>query len=185
MPAGSEKRTNARREEIINACEKLYQTMSFKEITIKQIGEVTSFSRTSIYNYFETKEEIFLALLTREYKMWVEQLKDVLEKYEKLTVEELAGIIADSLEKRWQLLKILSMNHYDLEENSRTEMLVEFKLMYGEALNAMEQLLIKFRKEFDENKRQDFIYAFFRLCLAFTHILLLRISKKKLWKKQK
>lgn len=43
MPAGSEKRTNARREEIINACEKLYQTMSFKEITIKQIGEVISF----------------------------------------------------------------------------------------------------------------------------------------------
>lgn len=161
MPAGSEKRTNARREEIINACEKLYQTMSFKEITIKQIGEVTSFSRTSIYNYFETKEEIFLALLTREYKMWVEQLKDVLEKYEKLTVEELAGIIADSLEKRWQLLKILSMNHYDLEENSRTEMLVEFKLMYGEALNAMEQLLIKFRKEFDENKRTGFYLRFF------------------------
>ena len=160
MPAGSEKRTNARREEIINACEKLYQTMSFKEITIKQIGEVTSFSRTSIYNYFETKEEIFLALLTREYKMWVEQLKDVLEKYEKLTVEELAGIIADSLEKRWQLLKILSMNHYDLEENSRTEMLMRIK---DRILSTL----------------------FFRLCLAFTHILLLRISKKKLWKKQK
>ena len=27
-----------RREEIIKACEKLYQTMSFKEITLKEIG---------------------------------------------------------------------------------------------------------------------------------------------------
>ena len=35
-----------RREEIINACEKLYQTMSFKEITLKEIGQETSFSRT-------------------------------------------------------------------------------------------------------------------------------------------
>ena len=51
-----------RREEIINACEQLYQTMSFKDITIKEIGKVTSFSRPTIYNYFETKEEIFLAL---------------------------------------------------------------------------------------------------------------------------
>ena len=68
MPKGSPELTNARREEIINACEKLYQTMSFKEITIKEIGSATSFTRTSIYNYFQTKEEIFLALLMREYE---------------------------------------------------------------------------------------------------------------------
>jgi len=34
MPKGSPERTAARKEEIINACEKLYQTMSFKDITL-------------------------------------------------------------------------------------------------------------------------------------------------------
>lgn len=34
MPRGSAELTNARREEIINACKELYQTMSFKEITM-------------------------------------------------------------------------------------------------------------------------------------------------------
>ena len=48
-----------KREEIINACEKLYGTMSFREITLKDISSITSFSRPTIYNYFETKEEIF------------------------------------------------------------------------------------------------------------------------------
>ena len=71
MPKGSPGLTEARREEIVNACEKLYQTMSFKEITIKEIGNATSFTRTSIYNYFQTKEEIFLALLQREYELWI------------------------------------------------------------------------------------------------------------------
>lgn len=71
MPAGSIERTNARKEEIINACEKLYHTMSFKEITLKEISRETTFSRTSIYNYFQTKEEIFLALLKREYDLWI------------------------------------------------------------------------------------------------------------------
>ena len=47
MPAGSPERTNARKEEIINACEQLYQTQSFREITIKEIGQITSCSRTS------------------------------------------------------------------------------------------------------------------------------------------
>ena len=56
-----------KREEIINACEQLYQKMSFREITLKEIGNITSFSRPTIYNYFETKEEIFLGLFQREY----------------------------------------------------------------------------------------------------------------------
>lgn len=38
MPKGSPKLTAARKEEIIAACEKLYQSMSFKEITIQEIA---------------------------------------------------------------------------------------------------------------------------------------------------
>ena len=72
MPKGSPERTAARKEEIINACEKLYQTMSFKDITLKEIGNETSFSRPTIYNYYQTKEEIFLALFEREYVWWNE-----------------------------------------------------------------------------------------------------------------
>ena len=34
-----------RREEIINACEQLYQTMSFKDITIKEIGNLYFFGQ--------------------------------------------------------------------------------------------------------------------------------------------
>ncbi len=52
MSRGSPKLTAARKEEIIAACAKLYETMSFREITIKEIGAATSFTRTSIYNYF-------------------------------------------------------------------------------------------------------------------------------------
>ena len=74
MPKGSEALTRARREEIIDACAALYKTMSLREITIKLIGARTSFTRTSIYNYFETKEEIFLALLQREYAAWTDDL---------------------------------------------------------------------------------------------------------------
>ena len=46
MPACSEELSRARREEIINACAELYRTMSFKEVTIKEIGRRTSFTRT-------------------------------------------------------------------------------------------------------------------------------------------
>lgn len=67
------------REEIINACEQLYRTMNFREITLKEIGSITSFSRPTIYNYFQTKEEIFLALFRREYDRWNEDLAAILD----------------------------------------------------------------------------------------------------------
>lgn len=59
MPKGSETLTNARREEIINACEKLYETMSFKEVTIKEIGQATTFTRTSIIIIFKQRKRSF------------------------------------------------------------------------------------------------------------------------------
>jgi AcrR family transcriptional regulator len=62
MIKGTPELIATRREEIINACQRLYQSMSFKEITLKEIGAETSFSRPTIYNYFRTKEEIFPAL---------------------------------------------------------------------------------------------------------------------------
>jgi AcrR family transcriptional regulator len=96
-----------KRDEIINACEQLYQTMSFREITLKEIGTITSFSRPTIYNYFQTKEEIFLALFQREYDRWNEDLTAILNENAKLTKAELSEKIAASLAGRDQLLKLL------------------------------------------------------------------------------
>ena len=161
MPKGSEERMNARKEEIVQACAALYETMSFKDITIKEIGAATSFTRTSIYNYFHTKEEIFLALFQQEYEKWIADLDELTTKYEALTDDELARELARSLEKRILLLKLLSMNLYDMEENSRMERLAEFKEAYGNSVRAVSRLLEKFRPQMTPTDRQEFLYSFF------------------------
>ena len=161
MPKGSKELTNARKEEIINACARLYETMSFKEITIKDIGRATSFTRTSIYNYFQTKEEIFLALLQREYELWIRQLRQIQAEHETMTRLEFAGALAHSLEERENLLKIMSMNHYDMEENSRLERLVEFKVVYGQSLTEVRNCLSRFFPEMSIEDKQNFIFSFF------------------------
>lgn len=158
MPKGSPELTASRKEEIVNACEKLYQTMSFKEITIKDIGAVTSFTRTSIYNYFQTKEEIFLALMQREYELWAEEMNELAKENETMTTEEFSSALAHSLEKHEQLLKLLAMNHYDMEENSRPERLTEFKVAYGASLDAVGVCVRKF---FPETDCESFIFVFF------------------------
>ena len=150
-----------RREEIINACGQLYQTMSFKEITLKEIGSITSFSRPTIYNYFDTKEEIFLALFQREYDRWNEDLTAILNGNDRLTKKELADHIAKSLAGREQLLKLLSMNNYDMEANSRQELLNTFKQSYGRSMQLMCMLLQKFCPDMGVTDIQNLIYTFY------------------------
>ena len=158
MPKGSPELTAARRDEIINACEKLYTTMNFKDITLKDISVETSFSRPSIYNYFRTKEEIFLALMQREYELWAAELNALARENENMTAENFASALAQTLEKREQLLKLLAMNHYDMEEHSREERLTKFKIAYGASLDAVRACLDKFFPDID---RERFIFVFF------------------------
>lgn len=153
--------TDIRRKEIIKSCDELYKNENFKDITIKQIGEKTTFSRTSIYNYFQTKEEIFLALFQREYEMWIDDLNKMYDENENLSKEEFASGLAHTIEKRPTLLKLLSMNMYDMEENSRMEVLIEFKRAYGDSIKTVKKCLDKFFKNMNEREKQEFLFSFF------------------------
>lgn len=161
MPRGSEELTNARKEEIINACASLYEHMGFRDISIRDIGAETSFTRTSIYNYFQTKEEIFLALLQREYEIWFHDLELILHHDGDLPVGEFADRLAHTLEKRECMLKLMSMNLYDMEGNSRMDNLVSFKRVYADAFRTMRLCMEKYFPEMTPDDVNGFLYAFF------------------------
>lgn len=133
-----------RKEEIIDACEKLYKEIGYKNVNIKVIGDNISCSRTSIYNYFETKEEIFLALVEREYIKWNKDLDKIYNDYNKLLKDELIDKIAISLSKRKILLKLISMNMYEMEENSSYDSVKSYKMAYTESVDIFRKILMKF-----------------------------------------
>ena len=160
MEIKSEKAISSRKEEIINACQNLYETMSFKDITILDISKKTSFSRPSIYNYFQTKEEIFLALLEKEYQEWTNDLNKLLN-LKNLTIEEFADKLASTFIKRKTMLKLMSMNLYDIETNSRLENLVSFKKVYYQSFETLTNCLKNNYKNLNNEDIDAFMYAFF------------------------
>lgn len=157
MPKITQARALARREEIVDACAQLYEVKPFKEITLGEIGANTSFTRTSIYNYFRTKEEIFLALLEREYAAWAADL-DALDAPD---AASFPAAFAALLERRRRMLKLLSMNLYDMEAGSSLEALVQFKRAYLSSMRAMERCLRRHFPRCTEADAQQFIYAFY------------------------
>ncbi len=159
MPAASKELAAARKEEIVAACAQLYERLPFKEITIGQIGAKTSFTRTSVYNYFHTKEEIFLALLEREYAAWCADLNALAAQA--CGEEEFPSRFAALLERRGCMLKLLSMNLYDMEAGSRVENLVAFKKVYYASLTAVQACLRAHCSHLTQEQEQQFLYAFF------------------------
>lgn len=149
-----------RREEIINVAANLYQRMPFKDINIKEIGNNISFTRTAIYTYFDNKEEIYLALLEREYLEWEADLRALLNGTQ-LTTTTFATAIAQSLAKRTTLLKILSVDMNAIDASVPREALISFKATYGEALTLMKALLKKHFPARTEAANQQFVFAFF------------------------
>lgn len=78
-----------------------------------------------------------------------------------MTRDRLAEQIARSLAERRQLLRLLSMNNYDMEANSRKELLTAFKQSYGESMKRVRMLLEKFCPDMSETDIRDFLYTFF------------------------
>lgn len=159
MPRISREESLARRDQIVDACERLYQYQRYHDITLGQIAEGVSFGRANIYNYFQCKDEIFLALLQREYERWILDLH-ALADAAPLSDEQLTDGLATSLAARPQLLKLMTMNLYDMEENSRVEKLVEFKEVYARAVDALRDLLVASKNDWDETRIERFVFGF-------------------------
>ena len=94
-----------------------------------------------------------------------DDLNRILEDNEHLDHAQLADQVARSLEKRKLLLKILSVNLYDMEENSRMERLVDFKRAYKRSTDAVKALARKFCPEMDTDAVERFALVF----LPFLH----------------
>ena len=164
MPKGSPELTKSRRDEIIEASIRLYDERIFKDITIKDIAERITFTRSNIYNYFQTKEEIFLAIFEEEYRKWNCDLEKIAN--DSITDKKtLADLLAKSLEKRKLMLKLLAVNLYDLEENCKMECLVSFKKEYAKSRELTAKILKNYAPYYSEDETQELMLTL----LQFLH----------------
>ena len=105
--------------------------------------------------------EIFLALFEREYEKWNAELENILDSNQNYSRKQIAEMIAGSLERRAQLLRMLSMNNFDMEANSREELLASFKRAYGRSLDLFRGILEKYCQDMSTEEVKEILYVFF------------------------
>ena len=165
MPKVSQEHMQDRRDEILNACERIYSEQGFYGVTLKAISTQVSMTRPAMYTYFETKDEILLALLEREYAAWADSLAKVKSDAVSMSRGALAERIADTLQGRETLLRIQNMNLYEIELNSRVECLAQFKTAYGRTFTLLTDILKTYRPDIGDGECEA-------ICLSFLSFLL-------------
>ncbi|MBQ3416695.1 MAG: TetR family transcriptional regulator [Ruminococcus sp.] len=164
MPKVTEEHKENRKQEIIDACEKIYRERGFTAVNIKEISTATSFTRPAIYSYFETKDEILLALLNREYAKWISSLDEAEHRIKQGDREDTASRIAHTLDGREILLRLQNMNLFEMEINCRVERLAEFKALYRTAV----ETLTRIARAYSPHSTKDEITRF---CINFNSFL--------------
>ncbi|MBT7188646.1 MAG: TetR family transcriptional regulator [Anaerolineae bacterium] len=156
--ARSEEQIEERINEILNATERLYEEHRFEKITFVMIAKEAGFTRSNLYRYFKTKEDIFLKLLALDITIW---RKDA----EKTFTEEEKDIIDFS--KRWvvlwlkhkRMLEIYTILYTLLEKNASLEALVDFKKSIFADMGFSIEVISKILPFMIADKAMEFMYA--------------------------
>lgn len=117
-----------RRNEIIRACESIYLEGGFDAVSFKAISERTSFTRSSIYNYYKTKEEVMLDLLRGYLTDWLDAIESRLGSGPADRAGFCRTVAAVSGEHERMFLVYTDLKQ--IEDGSRLEVLVEFKKVF-------------------------------------------------------
>lgn len=138
--ARSDEQIEQRVNEIVDATARLYEANRFEDITFAMIAKEANFTRSNLYRYFQTKEEIFLELTKHDIAEW---RKDVLENFtgNYRSLYEASEAWVNLALKRKRMVNLFTILFTLLEENSSLEVLTEFKKNLAEEISVIAQFL--------------------------------------------
>ncbi len=137
LRARSPEQKAERMNAIMNAAENLFRDLPYHEINMGLIAKELGWSRSNLYKYAATQEEVFLALHTRANKAFIDDVLTSLEAQATqkdddgyFTNEEFARVWADVAGKHPEFLRYQDILIAIIESNASVERLVEFKRSY-------------------------------------------------------
>lgn len=119
----------ARRESILAIAEGVLSRRQYGSLTMAEVADACGLAKGTLYLYFASKEELFLATLEREFARWFDDLGRELLRRAPVSAREFADAVARSLATRGTLADLLPLLHTVLEHNLAADTALRFKRM--------------------------------------------------------
>jgi len=126
--ARTDEKKNERKEAIYQAAFTLFKKNGYDKVSFNGIATEAGFTKSNMYRYFSSKEEIFLNVFAELFEQWFEECCNGLNKLEQDTeIKHFAQTWVQSLLSHPQFLDLTPILFTALEKNSSFEQLLEFK----------------------------------------------------------
>ncbi len=159
--ARNSEQKDQRINEILDAAAELFHTEPFEKVTMIMIAKEAGFTRSNLYRYFSTKEDIFITLFMSDLKNWKDDLLQELIGSE--TLEQFVEKWTDVLMKQHRLLELSPLLTLNLEKNTSEKIYREIKIVMVEQMEDVISIVSKIIPGLSDEK----IYK-----LLFTHQVL-------------
>jgi AcrR family transcriptional regulator len=117
-----------RRAAILAAGRKAFEAQPYEAITMADVAQRAGLAKGTLYLYFGTREELFLALLEDELFAWLEGVaRRLARRTSPVPPAHVARLLAGSLAVRPVLVRLLAVLHGLLERNVGVERALAFK----------------------------------------------------------
>ncbi len=154
--ARSEEQKEHRISEIVDATARLYEKHRFEEISFTLIAKEAGFTRSNLYKYFSSKEEIFLAFLIQDTRLWRAELLKTYCGSKIDSVEKFAQVWIKILVKHKRFSDLLSLLPTFLEKNVTEQSLVDFKRNVSSELIVLSELMCEIFPALSPEKAGEF-----------------------------
>ena len=134
--ARTAKQKEERERTILSSALHVFKNIPYEKVTLLMIANKAGITRTNIYRYYKTREEIFLALYLFELDIWVKQI--IIKFKIAQDLDTFVEIWTDILIRNETLLKLTPLFSVSLEKNTSEELLRKSKI---EIRNQMEKVL--------------------------------------------
>jgi len=155
--ARSKKQKAERIKTIVSTTAELYNSLNYEEITFALISKKSNFTRSNLYKYFTSKEEIFLELIKADADAWTFELKETFSEKTNLSVEEFSNLWTKILIKHKRMLDLNSILYTFLEKKSSTSIVIAYKTKAKDVLGKLILLLCSLFPKLNQEKATDFI----------------------------
>jgi AcrR family transcriptional regulator len=119
-----------RRQAILDMAWEMFKASSYAEVTMADVAERLTLAKGTVFLYFSTKEELFLAVQAQQLELWFDAIDAKLGKLpQSQSVEPLVQMMAQSLKRNPHFVGLLAILGTVLEQNIALESALRFKRM--------------------------------------------------------
>jgi len=129
--AKSKEQKLKKRTLLLNEVNKMYQSKGFHEIKVLDIATNCGVSKGTVFNYFDSKETLFLTLLIQEYGKWFDglnqRIEDLDHSNEMMLIKVVTKYIDQSMGDNIRLFHLIGLGHSHLEHNVSLRMAEKYR----------------------------------------------------------